>query len=164
MRKTSLLAVAFGALCVWAAEARAEVKVHKAAQVSIDIPTGWSMQAPDEQTLILMDPKQDVLIRLAVVEAADAEKAVNVTDAQVKQFVQDVKWGDKAKPTELNGLKGLRLKGEGKIQGKPVDLGVLILGTPSKKVLLVLALIDHATVAAHDAEITGFINSIKPAK
>ncbi len=164
MKKTSLFAIAFGFACLWAADARAEVKVHKAGQVSVDVPTGWSLQAPDENTMIVMDPKQDVLVRLAIVDAADTEKAVNVTEAQVRQFVQDVKWSDKHTPIKLNGMNGIRLEGSGAIKGKPVDLGVLLVESPSKKVVLVLVLIDHATVAAHKAEVSAFLNSLKPAK
>jgi predicted Zn-dependent protease len=161
MKKTSLVMLVLASMAV-GASARADTKIHKAAQVSVDVPAGWKFQAPDDNTMVLLDPKEDVLFRLIVIDAGDLEKAMKITDAQVKQVAQDVKWDDKGKPTKLNGMDAMTLEGKGTIKGKPVDLGVLIVQTPSKKVLMVLGLIDHAKMDAHKAEVQGFLGSIKP--
>lgn len=51
-----------------------------------------------------------------------------------------------------------------KVEGKPVDLGVVLVVTPAKKVLLVLGAVEKSKAKKHEKAITSLFASIKPAK
>ena len=97
-----------------------------------------------------------------VLEAAELKKAIDEVDKGIAKQVENAKWAGKKEDT-LNGMGALKMLGSGTVKGKPVDLGLVLIETPSKKVLMVLLLLDHANAAAHKAEIDAFLTSIKPA-
>jgi len=151
------------ALVMGQAAAHADMKVHKAAKVSLDIPEGWKITAANETDMVILEPKEEVLVILRVLEASALDKATKDVDAFIAKSVDKVKWEDKAKPTKLNGMDALALEGTGLYKGTPVDLGVLVVVTPAKKVLLVLGVMDHKSSAQHQAQVDAFVTSIKPA-
>ena len=160
MKKIGLIALVLASAAI-AGTAQAEVKTHKAAQVSLDVPAGWKGQG-DENNMVLLDPKEEVMFVLRIVEGSELQKALNDADVFIAKQIEKPTWKDK-KDVKLNGMNSITREGTGTYKGKPVDVGVLVIATPSKKFLLVLALIDHSAAAAHKTEVRAFVNSIKPA-
>ncbi len=157
---TALLAAS---LLPFAAPARADVRVHKGAQVSIDVPSTWKVQTKGSD-MVIVDSKEEVLVVLRVLEAHELKGAVDKAEAYIARTVQSPKWDDKATPTQLNGMDAIALEGTGAYKGRPVDMGAVIVKTPAQKALLVVGLMDHAAAAAHQGEVEAFLHSIKPAK
>src|ERR1041385_8377792 len=158
--KTNLL-LALALLAFVAAPASAEIKRHPTAKVEIDIPTGWNMQTPDKDVMFVTDPAQDVFAFFIVTDAKDVQKALQTLDEKLKGTLTDVKWAfSEPKKDKLNGMDAMYNKGEGKVKGKPVNLGLVLVHTPADKVLSVVAGVDSTKKEAHKAEIDKLIGSI----
>jgi len=151
------------ALCLFASTAFAEQHVHSKAKVSVDVPSGWKMDGGEDH-MTVMDAKGEVAFFLMVMEASDLEHAAKAIDKEVGKAVKNVKWEGEPSELKLNGMDAMALEGTGKVDSQAVDLGVLIVVTPAKKVLLVLGAVDHEKSDAHEADVKAFLNSIKPAK
>jgi hypothetical protein len=145
-----------------AGSAWAEVKTLPGANVSMDVPSGWTSKSDADMTIIT-DPTQEAAFIIVVSEAADLKASVAGLDAKLAKVLTDVKWAGKPKAIKLNGMDGIKNEGSGKVSGKPTDLGLIVLTTPSKKALVVVAAVESSKKAAHGAEIKAVANSIKPA-
>jgi hypothetical protein len=156
------LAISLAVLSAFAGSASAEVKTHPTAKVSIDIPSNWTSKS-DGDVMMVTDPTQDVAFIIVVAELADLNSAVAGLDKKLAGTLTDVKWAGKPQDMALNGMKGIKNQGTGKVNGKPADLGLIVVKTPAKKAFLVVAAVDSAKKAAHKDEIKAVLNSIKPA-
>jgi predicted Zn-dependent protease len=142
--------------------AYADVKPHKVAQISVDVPTGWRTQAPDENTMVVVDPKEELAFRMMILDEGNLEASLKKANEKIQKTFQDVKCPADMKPTKLNGMDAATQECTASLGGKPVDLGVLLVRTPAKKILMVVAIADHSKIDARQAEITAFLRSIKP--
>ena len=144
--------------------ARAELKTHAAAHVEMDVPVGWKIGGQGD-VMTITDPKQEVGLMLAVLDAGDLGKATAAIDEKLKSVVSDVHWGaPQPQAFKLNGMDAIGNKGEAKIHGKDAAIGVVVVKTPSGKLLLVFGGVDAGKKALHQSEIDGFMASIKPAR
>jgi predicted Zn-dependent protease len=144
-----------------AAFANAEVKVHKGAQVQLDIPSGWKVQG-EKDDMVLLDPNEDLIMIVRVIETGDLKKASKDADAFMNKSVQELKWGDKPQKHDLNGMKAVVVEGNAKYKGKDVEVGALIVITPAKKAMLVFGIMDHSKSATLQPQVDALLNSIKP--
>jgi hypothetical protein len=142
---------------------RAEVRVHEAAHVSIDVPKDWKTEV-DNDTMTITDPKEEVAFFLMILDAGDIQKALDAIDSEVSKSFKGVKWENEPKTHKLNGMDAIGLDGLATVDGKPVELGVLLVATPAKKVLMVLGAIEKDKTKQHEKTVEKFIASIKPAK
>ena len=157
------IALSFVALVALAGSAAAEVRTSQAGKVSIDVPSGWNTKSQSDTLLTISDPTNEIGILFAVVEQSDMKKAGEALDAYLSKIATDIKWGDKPKPAQFNGMSGVKIDGRASVQGKPVGLGAVFLKTPSQKGLIVLVLVQADRMAAHKESIKAIFNSLKPA-
>ena len=144
--------------------ASAELKTHAAAHVEMDVPVGWKVGGQGD-VMTITDPKQEVGLMLAVLDAGDLGKATAAIDEKLKSVVTDVHWGaPQPQAFKLNGMDAIGNKGAAKVHGKDAEIGVIVVKTPSGKLLLVFGGVDAAKKSEHKSEIDGFIASIKPAR
>jgi predicted Zn-dependent protease len=159
-----ILALAlFLGITLAAPSARADVRVHEAAKVSLDVPAGFKVDAEDN-VMTLTGPDDDIAFFLMVLDASDLKKAMDALDSEVSKSFQGVTWEDEPKTTKLNGMDAFTLDGAAKADGKAVELGVLLVATPAKKILMVLGAVEKAKSKKYDRTVERFIASIKPAK
>jgi len=154
------------AVAVWslfAAPAHAETRTHEGAKVTLDVPSGWKVET-DGDSMTINDPKEEVAFFLHVLDVDALDKAVDALDKEVGKSFQNVKWEDEPSEQKINGMDSLILEGTAKIDGKPVDIGVLLVATPAKKILLVLGAVEHDKAKKHDKDVEHFLTSIKPMK
>jgi predicted Zn-dependent protease len=142
--------------------AYAEVKPHKAAQISVDVPTGWKTQAPDENTMVVVDPKEELAFRMMILDEGELPASLKKANDKIQKQFPDVKCAADMKPTKLNGMDAATQDCTASLGGKPVDLGVLLVRTPAKKILMVVAIADHSKIDARRGDINAFLLSIKP--
>ena len=142
--------------------AYADVKPHKVAQISVDVPTGWKTQAPDENTMVIIDSKEELKFRMMILDEGDVQASLKKANEKIQKAFQDVKCPADLKPIKLNGMDAATQDCTASLGGTTVDLGLLLVRTPAKKILMVLAVGEHARVEARKAEITAFLLSIKP--
>jgi hypothetical protein len=162
--KTNFLC-ALALLAIAAAPASAEIKKHPTAKVEIDVPTGWKMASPKNEpdVLTLTDPTNEVGMIFIVTDSKDLKKVVEELDKRLANVATDIKWAfPKPQSDKLNGMEALYNKGNGKVNGKDADLGLVLLHTPSDKILLIFDAVETAKKEAHKAEISKLVASIKP--
>ncbi len=161
MRK--LLAPFVLAFALIAAPSSAETITSSAAKIQFDAPDNWK-QKKDGDAITIMDKQEDVAIAFIIVDAGAVDKATEALDKQLKKTVKKLKW-EKEKDVTINGLEGVSIEGDGQIDGKDVDILVLVLDTPATdKDLIVLAIGEDAKLDKHEAEVKGVFKSIKPKK
>jgi hypothetical protein len=142
--------------------ASAEVKVHKGAKVQLDIPAEWKVQGKGDD-MVLLDKNEDMIIILRVLEAKDLKEAAKAADAFMNKSVDGLKWTGKPQKHDLNGMQATVLEGTGKYKGQDVEVGALIVITPSKKAMLVFGVMDHSKSSTLQPQVDAFLPSIKPA-
>jgi hypothetical protein len=146
-----------------AVPALAETLTNDAAQVTIEVPKNWKVKK-DGEAVTMTDKTEDIAVAVLVVDSGDLKGAVERLDKKLSKTISNLKWDDKGKKVELNGMKGIVLDGSGKMDGKKVDLSVLLLDTPSKsKDLVILAVGDDDDIDEHADELKFIFKNIKPA-
>ena len=152
---------AVAALCLaFTARAHAGAYEYSAAKVQIDVPGGW-LAAEADGVLTVQASDGSVAIVIATMDAKDAKTGAAALDKQVAAFIPDASLA-KAKAAEVNGLKGYMRRGTGTLDGAPVEMGILVLLTPSKQVIMVMALGATGQYEVHGDAMNAALASISP--
>src|SRR5438874_909970 len=155
-----IAAIAAIAVIAAVAPASADVIPNKTAGVSVDIPKDWKKTGSGD-SMAASDPKEEAVLMFIVSDGNDMKKAGDELDARLAKTMTDIKWGPQ-KQVEMNGMKGVALRGTGTINKKPVKLGALVVVTPTKKGLFVVGAVQADKEAAHEKELDAIVSSIKP--
>jgi hypothetical protein len=143
--------------------ALAETLTSESAKVKFDEPKGWHHRG-DGDVITIMDKEEDVAIAFMSVPDGAVVKATEALEKQLSKTVSSLKW-EKEEKVKVNGMEGVSVSGDGQIDGKSVDILVLVLNTPSPDHdLIVLAMGEDARLAKHKAEVKGVFKSLKPVK
>jgi hypothetical protein len=136
--------------------------VSKTAGMSIELPANYTAQTKGDVLIVAQDSTGEAGLLVVVVDQANAKKALKLLGAKASSIFTNAKWG-KPKATKISGLSGFEVHGAALMQGKPVDVAVLVLGpTPTGKGLLIFGAIEHGK-DVHKAEIGAILQSLKPA-
>lgn len=160
MKRIALTAIVF--LSFVASVAHAEVKTLTSAKVTIDTPEGWKVEQQGEN-YSMVGPNEEVSFIVQVADGADAQKALTNADAFLNKIATDIKWAGKPKEVQTNGMRSLANKAKAKIAGKDALIAVLVVKTPSDKILLMIGAVDASKEKQYTPILQKFINSIKPA-
>ncbi len=159
--RCTLKSIAIATVLVAAPALAGETITNQSARVSVTVPDGWKHKANGE-SLTLMDKKEDTAVAFTLVETGDLSQASKRMGKYLETKVQQLTW-TKEEKVEINGMKGVVLDGDGRLDGKNIDLAVLILDTPNPdKDLLVLAIAEDAVLAKHIGEIRSVFRNLKP--
>ena len=156
--------------------AGAEVRTNTAGQVSVDIPSSWTIADPGKGKtpaqkkaaagLLVAKSKDDAVgLIFWVVDKSDAKQAIKLLDKALEGKVKNIAWDNK-KPLDanINGMKGIKNTGSALIEGKEALVMVAVVGpTPTKKGVIIFGAIDKAKVTEHKAELVNIFDSLKPA-
>jgi hypothetical protein len=145
--------------------AGADVYKSKAGRVSIDIPKTWQVDATDE-LIRAASANSEVALVLWVVASADVKAALAKLEAELYSSVMSLRWVDKAKKLRVNKLKGTWVEGVGvSSRATQLDVIVFVAGpTPSKKGVILMAVVDHDKYTANRSAIQSIFMTLKPAK
>ena len=145
------------------APALAETITHDVAKVTISVPKGWK-SVKDGDAVTLMDKAEDTAVAFALVDAGDLKLASKRLDKYLEKKVKQLKW-EKEEKANVNGMPGVALEGDGRIDGKDIDLAVLVLDTPNPdKDLFVIAIAEDAVLDQHIDEVKFVFKNLKPIK
>ncbi len=139
----------------------AEAVNHTEAQVTVWIPDNWDQEA-DEDSLIVGDPDEEVMVAFLVVDSDNVEAALDAMEAELSDIVEDVSSEEEPSEVNLNGMPAIVLDAKGTVEGEAVDLGIAVIMTPANKALLVFAIAQSSAVAKHEATIEKILGGIKP--
>lgn len=141
----------------------AETKVHAEAGVEIGVPAGWSAE-PDEDMLVLASPDEGVALVLMVLEGEDLEAALDALDEELAALVSDIEVSGEPEAIETAGMSGISIEGRGKMDGADVELALVVLESPTGKMLLLLGMGEKGAVETHERAISEVFMSLKPSK
>jgi hypothetical protein len=152
------------ALCLLATPALAKTLTHSIAKVSIGIPPGWKSQAGDNGVLTLSDKKEEIAATFVVIDSGAIKKAAFAAGKELGKRIKKLKFG-KEEPVNINGMKGVKVPGEGILGGTSIAILLLVVDTPNEdKDLMIITLGEDAKIAKHMKHIKYLFANIKPSK
>lgn len=93
--------------------------------------------------------------------AAEAEKAMPEIEQHLTRTIKDYAETVKAQEIEMAGMKGVLGEAKGKVDGRDVEVALLVLHTPSGKFVLMITHVDLARAGKHEKAFADFLESIK---
>ncbi len=140
----------------------AETLTNNAAKVTIKVPKDWKVKK-DGEAVTLSDKADDIAVAVIVIDAGDLKTATKRLEKNLEKKIQKLHWDDEGKKVDINGMKGIMLDGGGKLDGKVVDIAVLLLDTPAKdKDLVILVIGDDDDMEEHKDELKFIFKNLKP--
>ncbi len=145
--------------------AAADVHKSKAARVSIDVPKAWRVKATDD-LVRAESPSGEVAFVLEVVDSPDVKAALTRLEGELYSSIQGLKWVDRTKKMRVHKLRATWVEGVGvSSRASQLDVVVLVAGpTPTKKGIILLAVVDHDRYAANRGAIQAIFASLRPTK
>ncbi len=133
----------------------------KAAGVKVNIPKKWKVEG-DDTTLSAESKDGAAALLLMVLDAENLDAALEKLDEELSKVVTNFKEDGEAEQINLNGMKGVAADGEGDIEGKRAMIGLMVLQSPTGKVVLVLGAVQKSKWKKHKKRITKILQSLKP--
>jgi hypothetical protein len=150
------------AILAWAPRADADTKIYRAAQVQFDVRDDWKTDTAND-IVFVTDPKETVILVVQVLESSRLEKAIKDADTILKKYITAVHWHKKPTSRNLNGMKALAFDGSGVVKGDKVDIGALIVTTPSSKPMFIFGFQASSQSATLQPQVNALVESIRPA-
>lgn len=144
--------------------AYAETKTHKPSQVSFWVPDDWTVEGEDQDQLQASDPNGQASLLFMVRDAKDMKAALAAIDQTIAKVATDVKPSGPATKVNINGMETSVIDATGKMDGKAVELSILIIKTPAKKFLTIFGVLEADQKKTHEANLRKIIASLKPVK
>lgn len=145
--------------------AGAGVYKSKAGKVSITIPNKWQVDAQDE-LVRAVSPNNEVALIMWVVESPDVKAALTKLEGELYSAIQGLRWVDRTKKLRVNKLDGTWVEGVG-VSSRATQLDVLVFvggPTPSKKGVILVAVVDHDKYEANRSAIQSIFGTLKATK
>lgn len=155
--------VVAGWLALGTGPARADTRVYQAAQVELDLPSGWNVENRDDGMMLAAPDKAGFVI-VRVLAASQLEQAIKEADAALKKVVERVQWGAHPTRRTVNGMKAIVLAGTASDKGLRLDVGAVIVATPASQVMLVLDFVDHGRAGAVQPAVDQLVSGIRPSR
>lgn len=150
-------------VALMASPALARVHKDERGKVSVEIPDAWTVTIEGNQ--LTASPKDESIVLIfEVFDGKTVEKVLEGLERELAKTVKDLKPDGEPEELKVNGLKGVSMDAKGKVDGKPVELGLAVLETPNKKALLVFGMGESAQLKKHEAAVSRILQSIKPIK
>jgi hypothetical protein len=151
-------------LVLAAGVAGATVYKSEAAKVSIDIPKTWAVDAKDD-LIRAASANGEVAFVLFVVDSPDLKEALKRLEGELYSSIQGLKWVAKTKKLKINKLAGTWVEGVGvSSRQTQLDVVVFVTGTPAKKGVILLAVVDHDKYKANRSAIQTIFGTLKATK
>lgn len=142
-----------------------DVHTSKTAKVSVDVPKKWAIDAKDD-VIRAASPDNAVAFILLVVDSTDTKEALTRLEGELYSSIQGLKWFDKVRKLKINKLPATWVEGAGvNVQAAQLDVLVVVAGpTPTKKGVIMFAVVDHAKLKTHRKTIQTIFQTLKPIK
>jgi predicted Zn-dependent protease len=158
-----ILVLALVAAFLIPATSMAKTYPHAEAKVEVTIPDNWKVEGEDD-TLSAVSADETLGLVFTVLAAKDVDAALEGLDKELSSFIKDLTPKKEGQPVTINGMKGMTIDAEGKIEGVAMDVGLMILEAPSGKVILVFGFAAKGTMNKHERAVQGIFQSLKPTR
>lgn len=133
---------------------------HPEAKVQIWFPDNWE-QSIEDGTLKVVSPDEELEIYAYLIEADELNEAMSDLDKELSKYVKDLKPNGEPTTIKLDEMDAMFMDGKGKVDGKDYDLGLILLATPTGKIMVLFAEGLPASVKKYEQDITKILMSIK---
>jgi hypothetical protein len=123
--------------------ASGEVVILEEVGVSYTIPAGWKKDADGN----LETPDGELAVVFMQVEASEAQAALEGVAESLDTMMTDVEVTEEASEHAINGINSYSLGGSGKIEGKPIEWTLEVMGV--KKPIIILGLAEAGALDKH---------------
>lgn len=127
-----------------AASADWETITNEGAGIAFDIPVAWD-DMMDGDGMGLGSPDGEAYIVFLTVPTGELEAAIDMVYDELSSWVDGIALGE-AEDTDVNGLPGMLIGGQGTVEGSPVLLGMLLVETPSGQILMIVG-VGHENIS-----------------
>lgn len=141
--------VGFFALVSWSLCAlEAKTFTHKKAGVQVFLPDYWGVQ--DKGGVIVTSPRDGSLLLLfGIVPQSSLQQALKELDKQLLDFVKVPRIEGEPVQLVINGMCGFSVGASGEMEGKKVDISVMLLDTNAPTIFLVLGIGEKGKFEKH---------------
>jgi len=162
-RNKAVVAAMFIAVCFVgsAAAQKAATYTHSDAGLQFTVPDKWKVDANGDLVTVA-SPDDTIGMFFLVLDISDLEKAADAVDSELDRVITDVKIEGEGSETKVNGLDAYLADGSGKLEGTPVQFGVMLVASKKNKVMMIVAVGKSSALKQHDADVTALLGSIKP--
>lgn len=160
-----LAAVATGCATTGTPAAQApfvQERVHPVARVKMIVPNGWNVGESADGSLVMTEPSSGLSILVKVVDGNDLATALLAVGTGILIGTDEVGLDGTPVDANINGMSALFQDGHAKVNGQAVSLSVGVIDTPADKYLLVVGEGTPTAVAANEAQLRSFFNSLSP--
>jgi hypothetical protein len=162
MKRIVVFLVAVGLLAALPGAALARNFTYKQAGAKLWFPDSWDI-ADEGGVVLIADPKEEVGLVLFTLDAKDLEKALGKLESELAKYVDGMKATGDPEEAKLNGMPAVMIDGTGKVDGKKVELSIVVIKTPNKKALVILGIAQSAKLKKHERTLAKILGSVKPA-
>ncbi|MEZ4380130.1 MAG: hypothetical protein R3A79_02190 [Nannocystaceae bacterium] len=134
---------------------------HPSAPVTVTIPLTWTESA-DEGALTLTSADDEVIMIMIAIPAKNLEESLEVLNEELGAIVKDAEI-KAVEETEVGGMTAMVADGVGKVDGQPVNVGLMLLRTPDGKILLIVGLALEDASEQATRETAEVLESLRPA-
>ena len=160
-----MMRTVFVALALFAGVAHADAYSSNAGKVTIDIPKKWQVKATDD-LIRAASPNNQIAFALWVVDSPDLKAALGKLERELYSSVQGLRWVDKMKAVKIHKVPGTWVEGVGMSSRQTqLDILVVVAGpTPTKKGVILMAVVDHHKLALNQKTIRSIFETLKTTK
>ena len=144
-----------------AAAQQGKTYTHSDGGIEFTAPDKWEAETEGDM-LTLSSPDGAIGVFFLVVDAKDLEVAVDALTSELDKIITDAKLTSEGSETMINGLNAFYADGSGKLDGVPIEFGVMLVA--GKKPVMILAVGESTSLKQHEADVTALMKSIKPVK
>lgn len=138
-------------------------QLHEGGGVAFDIAEEWKVSGEESGTLLASSPDGQAVLMFHIAEPEDLHKTLAAIRRTLAAEVKDIYLGPN-KERKLGELTVEYASGAGKLEGRPVELGQLLVATPTGKVLVVVAVIEATAPSRAKKAARHTLESIRPPK
>jgi hypothetical protein len=129
------------------------------AGIKIMFPDNWKVSQTDG-TVAAISPDAEVEVYAFTVEHENLEAALAELGKEIEKYATDVQVKGEPKLIKVNGFDAVDVDAKGKVDGKDYDLGLLLLLTPTGKVMILFGEGAPASLKKYEADLGKIITSI----
>ncbi|MEZ4453789.1 MAG: hypothetical protein R3B09_30315 [Nannocystaceae bacterium] len=126
------------------------------ATVSLLVPERWKHELEDD-VLSLIGPEARVILTVMTVDAAGLDASLSVLDRELRRVVRGVALRE-LRDLQVDEMPALVGEGEGRLDGERVDLCVLLVRVPGRKVVILFGV---ALPDTEDADTQAILGSLR---
>lgn len=151
-------------LALGAGFAHAETVAYPAARLTVEVPTGWQYRFdtnnPQGPSLQVIPPGANALFAFHVVPGG-LRMAADYQALSLKMLMKQAEMSAPQKRV-INGMDAISTDGTALVQGKPVEVGTLIVPRTPQRTLVFVGVMPKAETKKYAAGLTELLGGLRP--